>query len=85
MNYSKPNLNNHTDSPKDWLASALIFSSALGKLLHENEGIVIELKNDMRSLLKTCEKVIVYKKENQIHIIEAEDELAVGQLVVMKE
>ena len=81
MNYTKPNIEAYDDKPEDWLASALIFSNALGILLKENEGLVIELKNDMRQLIPNVNKVVIYNKDGQIHITEASPELKEGQMV----
>ena len=83
-NYTKPNLPNHEDDPKDWLATSLLFSKTIGHLLKPNEGIVIELENDMKSLIPNQDKVIVYHNKNQISIVECNSDFKDGQMVYLK-
>lgn len=83
-NYTKPNEPNYKDKPEDWLSISLIFSKTIGKLLNENQGVVIKLENDMNSSkdLKNVDKVIVYNESNQIKIIECEyDNLEDGEII----
>lgn len=82
-NYTKPNDDNY-DNSQDWLSSALIFASALGNILKENEGIVVKLEGDMKlglEDLKDCDTVIVYSKDNQINLVEGDSDLKAGQMV----
>lgn len=84
-NYTKPNDENHEDTPLDWLSSALIFAGALGNILKENEGIVVKLRGDMKLglswLVENIDKVIVYSQDNEIRIMEADDHLEEGNMV----
>ena len=80
-NYTKPNLPNHEDNPKDWLASSLIFSKTISHLLKPNEGIVIELENDMKLLMPDYDKVVVYNDDKQIKIMECNEDIEEGQMV----
>jgi hypothetical protein len=74
-NYTKPEDPNHKDDPKDWLSSALILSSALGHVLDENEGVVVEITGDMNASGKMFHKsVVVYSgSDGMVHIIPGED------------
>lgn len=66
-NYTKPQDPNHEDSPQDWLNSCLVFVAALSCLLQETEGVVIDIKGDMK-VEDDAKKVIVFKKDEHIHI-----------------
>lgn len=83
MNYTNANDMNYQDKPEDWLNSALIFASALGKLLEVNEGVVVDLKGDMKFQFDTeVKKVIVFRNESdQVIIEEADPGLNDGQML----
>jgi 2-hydroxy-3-keto-5-methylthiopentenyl-1-phosphate phosphatase len=66
-NYTKPQDPNHEDSPKDWLNLCLVFAAVLSCLLKETEGIVVDIKGNIK-LDDDAKKVIVFKKDEQIHI-----------------
>lgn len=74
MNYTKPNDNNHEDSPEDWLNSTLIFGRALSLLIDENEGIVVSIKGDMINPINPGnKKVVVFYKDGMIHVDDIQD------------
>lgn len=78
-------MNNNMDnnnSQQDWFKASLIFVKALGYMLTENQGIVIDL-NEMTKLEghDDLTKVIVFRKEEQIHIAPCEDDLEEGTFV----
>jgi hypothetical protein len=77
MNYTNPYDEEHEDSPQDWLNSALVFSQAIGTLLNENEGIVVELQGDAKNI--GYDKVIVFNSGGQIIIDECDPGLNHGQ------
>ena len=81
-NYTRPNDLEHEDKPEDWLNSALVFAQAIGHLLKENEGVVVELKGAAKEGFETP-KVIVYNGERRIHVTECDDNLNAGQMVWM--
>lgn len=81
MNYTRPNEENHIDDPKDWLNSALIFTRALSLLLRENEGIVVKLQGDMFNPVSESNNVFVVRKNNQIHIQNADPKLEEGSMI----
>ena len=80
MNYTS-NDPNHEDTPNDWLNSSMIFARALGQLLNENEGIVIDLKGDMKFMPDfKVKKVIVFNSGKQIIVEEADPKIPEGQM-----
>lgn len=84
MNYTKPENENHTDSPEDWLNSSLIFARTLSLILKENEGIVVELKGDM-DLGEGIDKVIVFRSQNMTRVVPLEEDLQEGTWIMMKD
>jgi len=85
MNYTQPNDPEHIDTPKDWLYSALVFSRALGLIIQDNEGIIIDLIGDMKDLYPKGEKVVVHRVGNQIKITDISDkkDLNEGDVIMM--
>jgi hypothetical protein len=74
MNYTRPN-SDESDTPKDWLNSALIFTRTLSLILEENTGIVVKLKGDMVNPINTnSDRVVVFKKDKMIHVDNIQDE-----------
>jgi hypothetical protein len=71
MNYTNPNDPNHQDDPKDWLNSSLVFARALALILNEGEGIAVNVVGDMD--MGETEKVLVYYKDEQVHVIPFDD------------
>lgn len=74
-NYTKPHEKGHQDTPEDWLGSSLVFAKALGFLLEEGTGVVVQLAGDMKTLMPGVDKVIVASVGDQIKIIECEEDL----------
>lgn len=70
MNYTYPEGTEGSDTPQDWLGSALIFANALGHILPVNHGIVVKLQNDMwlDRFDPDTDMVIVWVSESQIHM-----------------
>jgi len=79
-NYTRPNDPDHKDDPKDWLNSAMIFARALSLLLNENSGVVVKLKGEMENPAGESKTVIVFSKNGQIMIDDAEDSVKEGTL-----
>lgn len=82
-NYTQPGDFDHEDDPEEWLTSSLIFAKALGKLLRENEGVIIKLEGDMKILWPDVDKIIVCNYDDMIHIANCEEDLPDGQMVWM--
>jgi hypothetical protein len=81
-NHLKPNEEGYQDNPQDLLNSSLIFARALGLILKDGEGIVVDIKGDI-NLGEDVKKVIVFEYQNQVHIYKCEEELEEGTAVNM--
>lgn len=68
MNYTRPNDDQHQDTPQDWLNGALIFARALSLILNNNEGIVVDIQGDMINPVDNNDKVVVFNKDGNIFI-----------------
>ena len=81
MNYTNANNPDHKDTPEDWLNSSLIFAGALSLLLKENEGVVVDIKGDVKFMPdKNISKVIVFKRNGQIVVESCDENLREGQM-----
>lgn len=74
---------NQTNKPEDWLNSTLIFGRALSFMLDENKGIVVNITDDVTLYDGKVNKVIVYYKDGMIQIIECEQDLKEGTIVII--
>lgn len=82
MNYTNPNDLEHEDTPIDWLNSSLIFSRALGLILQDGEGIVVDLKGDAEFLPDPeVKKVLVFRDEDMVVIAPCEQDIEEGQWI----
>lgn len=82
-NYTKPDNPEHEDAPEDWLISSLIFANAIGYLLQENEGIVINTPGDAKEFLEGIDKLLVFSKNERIITQPYEGELEAGERVIV--
>jgi hypothetical protein len=65
-----------------WMIPALIFAKALGNILEENQGIVVDLNENTKIVgYEDLTKVIVYRKEDQIHIGPCEEDIEQGTVL----
>ena len=69
---------------QDWYKAAMIFAKALGLILDEDQGIIIDL-NDTTKIpeLDDVHKVIVFRKDNQVHIAPCTEDIAEGETVIL--
>ena len=81
-NHLKPNEEGYQDNPQDLLNSSLIFARTLGFIFKEGEGIVIDIKGEVK-LGDDTKKVIVFKSDDQVHIYKCEEDLVEGTAVNM--
>ena len=79
-NYTNPEQSGQAQNPQDLLNASLIFARALGLILNEGEGIVVDITGDV-VLGDDVNKVIVFKKEAQVHIFKFEEDLPEGTMV----
>lgn len=63
--------------------SSLIFARALGLILSEGEGIVVDIVGDIK-LGEDVKKVIVLNFENQVHIFKCEEDVVEGTPIRME-
>ena len=68
----------------DWYKAAMIFAKALGLILDEDQGIIVDL-NDTTKIpeLDDVNKVIVFRKDNQVHIAPCTEDIAEGETVIL--
>jgi hypothetical protein len=71
-------------SQKDWYKAAMIFAKALGLILDEAQGIIVDL-NEITKIpeLDDVNKVIVFKKDNQVHIAPCTEDIDEGETVIL--
>ena len=62
--------------------ASLIFARALGLIFKQGEGIVVDIKGDVK-LGDDSKKVIVFSHNDQIHIYKCEQDLEEGTAVSM--
>lgn len=74
--------NNENLVDAGWMVPALIFAKALGNILDESQGMVIDLNDNTKITgFDDLKKVIVYKKDEQIHIGPCEEDIEEGTVL----
>ena len=81
-NYTNPEQSGQVQDPQDLINASLIFARALGLILKEGEGIVVDIKGDI-NLGDDVKKVIVFEHQNQVHIYKCDEDLEEGTAVNM--
>ena len=81
-NYTNPEQAGQGQNPQDLINASLIFARALGLILKEGEGIVVDIKGDI-NLGEDVKKVIVFEYQNQVHIYKCDEDLEEGTAVNM--
>jgi hypothetical protein len=72
-------MENTNSENNQWMVPALIFAKTIGFLLEENQGVVIDLNESTKiEGHDNLTKVIVYKKDDQVHIAPCEDDIQEG-------
>ena len=79
-NYTNPEQSGQEQNPQDLLNASLIFARALGLILQEGEGVVVDISGDV-ALGNDVNKVIVFNKDEQVHIFKCEEDLPEGTAV----
>jgi hypothetical protein len=82
-NYTNSGQSDQERNPQDLLNASLIFARALGFILKDSEGIVVDIKGEI-NLGENVKKVIVFKNEEQVHIYMCEEDIPEGTAVNMK-
>jgi hypothetical protein len=81
-NFTNPEQSGQGQNPQDLINASLIFARALGLILKEGEGIVVDIKGDI-NLGEDVKKVIVFEYQNQVHIYKCDEDLEEGTAVNM--
>jgi hypothetical protein len=81
-NYTNPEQAGEGQNPQDLINASLIFARALGLILNDGEGIVVDIVGDI-NLGEEVKKVIVFEHDNQVHIYKCEEDLKEGTPVNM--
>jgi hypothetical protein len=76
-NHLKPEDQNYENTTQDLINASLIFGRALGIILKEKQGIVIDVKGDIK-FPEEVKKVIVFKFEERVHIHNCHEDLEEG-------
>ena len=78
-NHLKPNEEGYSNNQQDLLNASLIFARALGIILQEKQGIVVDVQGDIN--LGETKKVIVFLRDEKIHISECPEDLPEGTAI----
>jgi hypothetical protein len=81
-NYTNPEQGDTKQDVQDLLNASLIFARALGLIFQQGEGVVVDIKGDVK-LADDAKKVIVFSHNDQIHIYKCEQDLEEGTAVSM--
>ena len=65
---------------QDLINASLIFARALGFILQEGEGIVVDVTGEI-NLGDDVKKVIFFKKDEQVHIYRCDEDIEEGTAV----
>ena len=79
-NYTNAEQSGQEQAPQDLLNASMLFARALGLIFKENEGIVVDVKGDVK-LPEDVSKVIVFRQNDQIHIFKCEEDVEEGMAV----
>ncbi len=79
---TNPDLQGVEQNVQDLTNASLIFARALGLILEEQEGIIVDISGDI-NLGENVKKVIVFNYQNQVHIYKCDEDLPEGSPVKM--
>ena len=82
VNYTNSGKEGGGQNPQDLINASLIFARALGLILKDGEGIVVDVVGDI-NLGEGVKKVIVFEHKDQVHIYKCEEDLVEGTAVNM--
>jgi hypothetical protein len=81
-NNTTPEQEGQGQNPQDLLNASLIFARALGLMLNDGEGIVVDIVGEM-NLGEGINKVIVFEHNDQVHIYKCDEDIPEGSAVNM--
>lgn len=64
------------------LDASIIFAKALGFILQDNQGIIVDVPSDSK-MREFIQKVVVFKFNKKIHIYKCDDEFQEGIAVLL--
>jgi hypothetical protein len=73
--------NQNTLSQQDYINASLLFSQALSLIFENQQGIIVDVKNEDIKLGDTPEKVVIYKLDDRIHVQKIDEDLQEGTVV----
>ena len=82
VNYTNPKQAGEGQNPQDLINASLIFARALGLILKNGEGIVVDVVGNI-NLGLGIKKVIVFEYNDQVHIYKCDEDLEEGTAVNM--
>lgn len=75
------------DTEQDLLNCTLILAKALSLFLKDNEGIVVDVSDQVKFDNKTIKRVVVYNKDNEIKVFPADEDINAnaieGKMILM--
>jgi hypothetical protein len=78
------NTTDQNQNQQDWYKASMIFAKALGLILDEDQGIIVDLNETTKIPgLEDINKVIVFRKDNQVHITPCTEDIAEGETVIL--
>jgi hypothetical protein len=79
-NHLEPEDKGYENTVQDLVNASLIFGRALGLILKEKQGIVVDVLGDIK-FPEEIKKVIVYKLDERVHIHKCDEEIEEGTSV----
>lgn len=78
------NTEQDNQNQQDWYKAAMIFAKALGLILDEDQGIITDLNESTKIPgFEDINKVIVFRKDNQVHIAPCDQDIEEGSTVTL--
>jgi len=84
-NYTKPYDENYEDQPEDYFYLAMTFSQALGEILDDGTGILLDLKGEALHIHPEAKRIIVFNDGDMVRVVDASerDDLNHGDWIKM--
>jgi len=78
------NTEQDNQNQQDWFKASMIFAKALGLILDEDQGIITDLTETTKIPgFEGINKVIVFRKDNQVHIAPCDEDIPEGSTVTL--
>ena len=77
---------NMETAPQNWYNAAIIFAKALGFMLEEGHGVIVDLNESLTIVGdEDVKKVIVFKFSDRIHIYKCDEDIKEGTVVHLEQ